>query len=137
MPTAPFKGNLIVTNLPPDMTGLQLAELFDSYGLVIGAEIRYIPAMTGTATIGVVALAPEDAVERAIEAINLSVVGDRQVKVGRAKERPKKPKSGAEPRNAGASNKTFAASFPSVPSVQQAKPVIVEYKPRRRLVSNG
>jgi len=141
MPPAPFKGNLIVTNLPPDMTGLQLAELFDSYGLVIGAEIRHIPAMTGTATIGVVALAPEDAVERAIKAVNRSLIGDRQVKVGRAKERPKKPKSGVEPRGAASSGRTLSASFPAAPALapgaQPAKPVIVEYKPRRRSVLAG
>src|SRR5579859_3801635 len=85
-----FKGNLIVTNLPPDMTGDRLAALFDGYGMVIGAEIRYIPAVAGTATIGVVALAPESVVDRAIEAINLSLIDERRIKVGRAKQRPPK-----------------------------------------------
>ena len=89
---APFKGNLIITNLPSDMTGTQLAELFDRFGMVIGAEIRSIPAVAGTATIGVVALAPENAVDAAIEAVNLSLIGERRVKVGRAKQRPPKAK---------------------------------------------
>ena len=139
MHPAPFKGNLIITNLPSDMTGTQLAELFDRFGMVIGAEIRSIPAMTGTATIGVVALAPDDAVDRAIEAVNLTMIGERRVKVGRAKQRPPKskvttaPSKGAvSPARASAASPTFAPQ-----ATQPSKTVIVEYKPRRRLLSNA
>lgn len=123
-----FKGNLIVTNLPSDMTGDRLAALFDGFGMVIGAEIRTIPAAAGPATIGVVALAPENVVDRAIEAINLSMVGERQIKVGRARERAKKPKAPVH---------ALPAPAPAVQAAQPARTVIVEYKPRRRLVSNG
>lgn len=138
MSPATFKGNLIITNLPPDMTGTQLAELFDGFGMVIGAEIRSIPAVTGTATIGVVALAPEDAVERAIEAVNLSLIGERRVKVGRAKQRPPKPKVAKAPsREAVAPSRTLAAPSWAPQAAQPQKTVVVEYKPRRRLLSNA
>lgn len=123
-----FKGNLIVTNLPSDMTGDRLAALFDGFGMVIGAEIRIIPAAAGTATIGVVALAPESVVDNAIEALNFSMVGERQIKVGRARERVRKPKAPVQ---------VLPAPAPVVQVVQPTRTVVVEYKPRRRLVSNG
>ena len=126
-----FKGNLIVTNLPPDMTGDRLAALFDGHGMVIGAEIRRIPAVAGPATIGVVALAPESAVDGAIEAVNLSMVDDRRIKVGRARQRPQKPKAPARSQPAPAPAPTFPAAQ------QPAKTVVVEYKPRRRLISKA
>jgi len=134
MRSAAFKGNLIVTNLPADMAGDQLAELFEPYGTVIGAEIRYIPAVSGTATIGVVALAPESALDRAIEAINHSMVGDRKVKVGRAKQRPPKPKLAAAAEPAAAPR---WAPPPPAPAAQAPKTVVIEYKPRRRLISKA
>jgi RNA recognition motif-containing protein len=131
MSPAAFKGNLVITNLPSDMTGDQLAELFDGFGMVIGAEIRYIPAKAGTATIGVVALAPEGVVDRAIDAVNHSLIGERRVRVGRARQRPPKPKLAA------ASNQTAPGrvSAPPTLAAQPSKTVIIEYKPRRRLIS--
>lgn len=138
MHPAPFKGNLIITNLPPDMTGTQLAELFDRFGMVIGAEIRSIPAMSGTATIGVVALAPEGAVDAAIEAVNLSLIGERRVKVGRAKQRPPKPKATTAPsRGADSPGRALASPSWAPQATKPQKTVIVEYKPRRRLISNA
>jgi RNA recognition motif-containing protein len=138
MHPAPFKGNLIITNLPPDMTGTQLAELFDRFGMVIGAEIRSIPAIAGTATIGVVALAPEDAVDRAIDAVNLSLIGERRVKVGRAKQRPAKSKVTTAPANrAVPPGRTLAAPTAAPQASQPPRTVLVEYKTRRRLISNA
>ena len=134
MSPAAFKGNLIVTNLPSDTTGDQLAELFDGFGMVIGAEIRYIPAQAGTATIGVVALAPEGAVDRAIDAVNHSLIGERRIKVGRARQRPPKPKL-ATASNATASPGWVSAS-PTL-AAQPPKTIIIEYKPRRRLISKA
>jgi RNA recognition motif-containing protein len=138
MHPAPFKGNLIITNLPPDMTGTRLAELFDRFGMVIGAEIRSIPAMGGTATIGVVALAPEDAVDRAIEAVNLSLIDERRVKVGRAKQRPPKSKVTTAPSNGAVSpGRVLAAPTVAPQASQPPRTVLVEYKTRRRLISNA
>ena len=134
MSSVAFKGNLVITNLPPDMTGDQLAELFDRFGMVIGAEIRYIPANAGTATIGVVALAPDGAVERAIDAVNHSLIGERRVKVGRAKQRPAKPKLAAT-----STAKPSSGWIPPSPTAaaQPPKTLVIEYKPRRQQIAKA
>src|SRR6201996_5626089 len=97
MRPVPFKGNLIVTNLPDDMTAPKLADLFEDYGIVIGVEIRQIPANSGQATIGVVALAPDGAVDKAISAIDRTMVGKRKIKVGRAKPPAPRAKTAVKP----------------------------------------
>ena len=146
MRPVPFKGNLIVTNLPDDMTAPKLADLFEEYGVVIGAEIRQIPANAGLATIGVVALAPDNAVEKAISAIDKTMVGTRKIKVGRAK--PQAPKSAKAAAKAPAKAPlTVAASAPlppprpyvadefdgkmAAPATKTARAVVIEYKNRR------
>ena len=146
MRPVPFKGNLIVTNLPDDMTAPKLADLFEEYGVVIGAEIRQIPANAGPATIGVVALAPEGAVDKAISAIDRTMVGARKIKVGRAKpQAPKPPKAApkaplavAAPRPASAplsAPRPFVAETldgkMAAPATKTARAVVIEYKNRR------
>ena len=150
MRPVPFKGNLIVTNLPDDMTAPKLADLFEEYGVVIGAEIRQIPANAGPATIGVVALAPEGAVDKAISAIDRTMVGARKIKVGRAK--PQAPKSAkaaskapAKTPLAAAAPRPVSAPLPAprpfvaetldgkmaAPATKTARAVVIEYKNRR------
>ena len=146
MRPVPFKGNLIVTNLPDDMTAPKLADLFEEYGVVIGAEIRQIPANAGPATIGVVALAPEGAVDKAISAIDRTMVGARKIKVGRAKPQalkppkaaPKAPLAVAAPRPASAplpAPRPFVAETldgkMAAPATKTARAVVIEYKNRR------
>ncbi|HLZ66281.1 MAG TPA: RNA-binding protein [Aliidongia sp.] len=151
MRPVPFKGNLIVTNLPDDMTAPRLADLFEEYGIVIGAEIRQIPANAGPATIGVVALAPDGAVEKAISAVDKSMIGQRKIKVGRAKPPAPKQKGAAKPATAAARPVPVpsepAAPAPVVaprpyvaeaydgnlaaPAPKKARAVVVEYKNRR------
>ena len=152
MRPVPFKGNLIVTNLPDDMTAPKLADLFEEYGIVIGAEIRQIPANAGPATIGVVALAPDGAVEKAISAVDKSMVGSRKIKVGRAKPQTPKAKAAkaaaARPAASAAarpasSEAPMAAPTPrpyagdtydgkiAAPATKSARTVVVEYKKRR------
>jgi RNA recognition motif-containing protein len=144
MRPVPFKGNVIVTNLPEDMTAPKLADLFEEYGIVIGVEIRQIPANSGQATIGVVALAPDGAVDKAISAIDKTMLGKRKIKVGRAK--PPAPKAkGARPAAAPASPKPVAGPPPVprpfvaealdgkmvAPPTKTARTVVIEYKNRR------
>ena len=142
MRPVPFKGNLIVTNLPDDMTAPKLADLFEEYGVVIGAEIRQIPANAGPATIGVVALAPEGAVDKAISAIDRTMVGARKIKVGRAKPQapkpPKAPLAVAAPRPVSAplpAPRPFVAETldgkMAAPATKTARAVVIEYKNRR------
>jgi RNA recognition motif-containing protein len=152
MRPVPFKGNLIVTNLPDDMTAPKLADLFEDYGIVIGAEIRQIPANAGPATIGVVALAPDGAVEKAISAVDKSMVGSRKIKVGRAKPQTPKAKAAkaaalkpAVPAAARPASSEIPMPAPTprpyvgdaydgkmaAPATKSARPVVVEYKNRR------
>lgn len=146
MRPVPFKGNLIVTNLPDDMTAPKLADLFEEYGIVIGAEIRQIPANAGPATIGVVALAPDGAVDKAISAIDRTMVGTRKIKVGRAKPpapkaartAPKAPAVAAAPRPAAAPlppSRPFVAETldgkMAAPATKTTRAVVIEYKNRR------
>ena len=144
MRPVPFKGNLIVTNLPDDMTAPALADLFEDFGVVIGAVIKQIPANAGPATIGVVALAPDNAVEKAISAIDKTIVGQRKIKVGRAMPQAPRAKTAAKPAPRPLSAPPaapIAAPRPYVaeafdgkmdaPATKSARPIVVEYKNRR------
>lgn len=144
MRPVPFKGNLIVTNLPDDMTAPALADLFEDYGVVIGAVIKQIPANAGPATIGVVALAPDNAVEKAISAVDKSMIGERKIKVGRAKPQAPRAKGAAKPAPRPLSAPPAAPIAPPRPYVAEAfdgkmdapvtkiaRPIVVEYKNRR------
>lgn len=92
MRATPFKGNIVVTNMPEDFTGAALAALFDDFGLVIGAVIERPNNDETRALRGVVALAPPSAVEAAIEKLDGHVIGARHLKVRKAPEPPKRPK---------------------------------------------
>jgi hypothetical protein len=144
MRPVPFKGNLIVTNLPDDMTAPALADMFEDFGVVIGAVIKQIPANAGPATIGVVALAPDGAVEKAISATDKTIVGERKIKVGRAKPQPPRVKGAAKPAPrpvAAPQPAAIVAPRPYVaeafdgkiaaPATKSARPIVVEYKNRR------
>lgn len=103
MRAAPFKGNIVVTNMPEDFTGAALAALFDDFGLVLGAVIERPNGDEARALRGLVSLAPPSAVEAAIEALDGQVIGARHLKVRKAPEPPKKragAKKPAAPRRA-------------------------------------
>jgi hypothetical protein len=74
-----FHGNIIVSNLPEGFTAVELAGLFDDFGLVLGAEMARNKARQGS-----LMLAPESAVEKAIEALNGQTLADRALKLVRA-----------------------------------------------------
>src|ERR1700722_20399941 len=101
MRAAPFKGNIVVTNMPENFTGAALAALFDDYGLVLGAVIEHPHGDIERAPRGLVSLAPPSAVETAIQSLDGQVLDSRHLKVRKAPE-PKKrapgPKSGAPAR---------------------------------------
>lgn len=86
-----FKATIIVSNLPDDVTAGELAELFDVYGLVLGAVIKRSEAATGGAPRGMVNLAPKNAVDAAIRALDGTVVRARHLRVRKAPEPAKRP----------------------------------------------
>lgn len=146
-----FKGNVIVSNLPLSVTPAQLADLFDSYGLVLGAKIDRWHDRPGGSQ-GMVDLAPETSVDKAIEALNGQLLGSNKITVKRAPKqakraaarpaaaRPAAARPGAMPRPADSVTpvRTPAPAYTSGPSftaVAPARKVIVEYRaPARRIV---
>jgi RNA recognition motif-containing protein len=91
-----FHGNVVVSNLPEGFTAVELASLFDDYGLVLGAEMDRRRARQGS-----IILAPEPAVAKAIEALHGQTLAERKLKVVRAPAPVKKPKpANAAPRPA-------------------------------------
>ena len=82
-----FHGNINVSNLPEGFTAVELAALFDDFGLVLGAEMNRNKPRHGS-----LMLAPESAVEKAIEALNSQALAGRALKVSRAPPPVKRPK---------------------------------------------
>jgi RNA recognition motif-containing protein len=79
-----FSGNIFVANLPKDFTDDQLAEAFDPYGIVIGALIARDPVTGQSKGCGLVNIAQNGAIERAIQGLNGKTVGGRRVEVREA-----------------------------------------------------
>jgi RNA recognition motif-containing protein len=95
MRTPSFHGNIVVSNLPEGFTAVELAALFDDFGLVLGAEMDRNRLRQGS-----IILAPEPAVAKAIEALNGQLLAERALKVVRAPVLQKRPKSASAPRPA-------------------------------------
>lgn len=139
MRMAPFKGNVVVTNMPEDFTGSTLAALFDDFGLVIGAVIERPNGDETRALRGLVSLAPPSAVEAAIQKLDGQVIGSRHLKVRKAPE-PKKKAAG--PKRAAAPKRTARpmAARPASPGFAPTAPVVVRRAPiveRRTLGGPG
>src|SRR5690349_6218340 len=65
-----FRGNVFVANLPPEFSDEQLAEAFDSYGIVLSASIARDPATGKRLRYGFVDIATERAAKLAVESMN-------------------------------------------------------------------
>jgi|GEM_PF-945273 len=143
MRMAPFKGNIVVTNMPENFTGSALAALFDDFGLVIGAVIERPNGDEARALRGLVSLAPPSAVEAAIQSLDGRVIDSRHLKVRKAPE-PKKKAPGARPPGAKPSAARRPARPPAAraaaPAAYDPAPVVVRRAPiveRRSLGGPG
>ena len=65
-----FRGNVFVANLPPEFSDDQLAEAFDSFGIVLSATIARDPVSGKRLRYGFVDIATERAAKLAIESMN-------------------------------------------------------------------
>src|SRR5207253_9873159 len=65
-----FRGNVFVANLPPEFSDEQLAEAFDSCGIVLSATIARDPATGRRLRYGFVDIATERAAKHAVEKMN-------------------------------------------------------------------
>ncbi|HLY54360.1 MAG TPA: RNA-binding protein [Stellaceae bacterium] len=136
----PFRGNIVVSNLPSQLTPSELASLFDDYGLVLGAKIERWHDRPGGSQ-GLIDLAPDNSVEKAIEALDGHAVGAHKISV---KRQQKQAKRAAPKRAAPAAERAphtgapvqsvpYAAEFAARPAA--TRKVVVEYRtPPRRVV---
>jgi RNA recognition motif-containing protein len=142
MRTPVFKGNVVVSNVPSTMTADDLADLFDQYGLVLGAKIERWHDRPGGAQ-GMVDLAPDTSVDKAIAALHGSIVGTQKISVRRAPKPAAKPKKASPPRPPmpapyGVAKESMARppapalAFPA--SAAPVRKVVVEYRTPRRIV---
>ena len=76
-----FMGNVFVANLPREFTDEQLAEIFDPYGIVVGALIARDPVTKQSKGCGLVNIAQSGAIDRAIKGLNGTSVGGRKIEV--------------------------------------------------------
>ena len=161
MRPANFQGNIHIINFPAETTAADLAGLFDDYGLVLGAHIKRVPQESGSLRLGIVAIAPNEAADKAIEASQGHVIGGQKLKLKRAvppakgekkankparprTERPAYPdrnfdRAAFPDRDAYGDRPTLSVARERFPAAAQEPPrkVIVEYRNRRgsRLIS--
>src|SRR5260221_8631602 len=74
-----FLGNVFVANLPKGYTHEELANLFDPFGIVVGAFLARDPATGASKRHGLVNIAPERAASEAVAALNGMDVGGRRI----------------------------------------------------------
>ncbi len=85
MRPANFQGNIHIINFPSSTSAAELAELFDEFGLVMGAHIKSITSTGGHLRLGIVSLAPDAVADKAIEALQGFQLGGQKLKLKRAK----------------------------------------------------
>ena len=90
------RGNVFVANLPPEFTDEELAETFDSFGIVLSASIARDPATGKRLRYGFVDIATERAANLAVAALSGTQVHGFTLDV-RISERPAKAAKPARP----------------------------------------
>ncbi|HJU15795.1 MAG TPA: RNA-binding protein [Stellaceae bacterium] len=127
------RGNIFVGNLPPDFSDEQLAEAFDTFGIVLSASVARDPMNGKRLRYGFVDIATERAAERAIGAMNgVAIDGHKlDVRVSERKAQPKKPPSAARP--GGGAQEPAEPGFGPPPPRRKPQGFVVERRtlPRR------
>jgi RNA recognition motif-containing protein len=100
MRTRHFKGNVFVGNLPPEFTDDELAETFDSYGIVLSASIARDPENGKRLRYGFVDIATERAANNAVAKMHGTQVHGftLDVRISERKAAAKKPPRVSAPR---------------------------------------
>lgn len=76
-----FRGNIFVANLPPELSDDQLAEAFDSFGIVLSATIARDPVSGKRLRYGFVDIATERAAKLAVESMNGTAIDGYNLEV--------------------------------------------------------
>ena len=98
-----FRGNVFVANLPPEFSDDQLAEAFDSFGIVLSATIARDPASGKRLRYGFVDIATERAAKLAIESMNGAAIEgyNLEVKMSDRSAAKKLPRPAPRPQPSG------------------------------------
>ena len=137
-----FQGNIHIINFPSSTSAAELAELFDEFGLVLGAHIKSIPSTGGHLRLGIVSLAPDKVADKAIEALQGYQMGGQKLKLKRAVKPVKGEKKAAAPRRPVGDRPApaprpmsynSAEHFPAQTPAEPPRKVIVEYRGRRSI----
>ena len=93
MRTRHFRGNVFVGNLPPEFTDDELAETFDSHGIVLSASIARDPESGKRLRYGFVDIATERAASNAVAKVHGTQVHGYtlDVRISERKAAAKKP----------------------------------------------
>jgi RNA recognition motif-containing protein len=140
MRVKPFRGNIVVSNLPSELSSAELAMLFDEFGLVLGAKVDRWHDRPGGSQ-GQIDLAPDTSVDAAIAALNGRLLGSNKISVRRQPPLVKKraaARAGALPASPPPTTSRPTAHVYEVPP-EYAPPtptrkVVVEYRAPRRVV---
>lgn len=76
-----FRGNVFVANLPPEFSDDQLAEAFDSFGIVLSATIARDPVSGKRLRYGFVDIATERAAQLAVDSMNGAAIDGYNLEV--------------------------------------------------------
>lgn len=94
-----FRGNVFVANLPPELSDDQLAEAFDSFGIVLSATIARDPVSGKRLRYGFVDIATERAAKLAVESMNGTAIDgyNLEVRISDRSAAKKLPRPAARP----------------------------------------
>jgi RNA recognition motif-containing protein len=127
-------GNLFIANLPHDLSEAQLAEAFDSYGIVLSAEIARDPVTGVRLRHGWVDIATDRAAKAAIAGLHGTKLEGSRIEV-RPSEKPvrKAGPAGARPMRPPVRTAVPAAPERFAPAAPApARQFVVERRPLRR-----
>jgi RNA recognition motif-containing protein len=94
-----FRGNVFVANLPPELSDDQLAEAFDSFGIVLSATIARDPVSGKRLRYGFVDIATERAAKLAVESMHGTAIDgyNLEVRISDRSVAKKLPRPGTRP----------------------------------------
>jgi len=126
-----FRGNIFVANLPPEFSDDQLAETFDSFGIVLSASVARDPATGKKLRYGFVDIATERAARLAVESMNGAAVDGYNLDV-RISERPAAAKKPPRPAPAPRRLSVRASTRTNSDTEEEAGSFSPRPKPRRQ-----
>jgi RNA recognition motif-containing protein len=122
-PAKTYNTRLFVGNVPFGLDAEKLADIFDAYGIVIGAQVPADPATGKPIGYGFVTMATEAHCKAAIAALDGSTVGERKIEVRFADVKAKKPK------RPGGANKVRRAPRAGIGAAKEGGPVPAHLRP--------